>query len=305
MRINASDHRQLLFRDGAAAFSRSQPNVVRSLPEVRGSYVCPLCLHAFPAAALACDPPFLTLDEAPPNASTRGPIVKALTCRPCNNNAGSQLEDDLKKRRIAEDFAFGHLSAPTQVELEAGDGTRIPARAIFSDGKLQVIGVPEATHPDHFAAHWSWWDKQVNEAIPGPQFKIHMRPYHPARSQLALIKAGYLVAFAAFGYTYIFRPLLDPVRKEISDPDSGHMRQLPVLTTRGQDPTTHRILLATEPLRGVVIQIGQDFVVLPWVDSPLRFWESVDELIVNGVETITFDAVGDWPRFPEYRFDHQ
>jgi len=304
MGISASDRRQQLFHAGAGAFSCSQPDVIQSRPDVAGWYVCPLCLHAFPPVALTSEPPRLTLDETPPRASTRGPITKVLTCRPCNNEAGRWLEGDLKKRRVVEDFGAGRLARPIDIQLEAGNGTRVPAKATFIDGQLQVIGVPTATPPKDIAAHWGWWDKQVDEAIPESQFRIHMAPYSHGRSQTALLKAGYLAAFAAFGYTYIFRPELDPVRKEISDPGGGHMRQIPVLTHRGQDPTTHRILSATEPLGGLFIQIGQDFVLLPWMNSEPGFWDRVGELIIERVGTITFDGAGDWPRFPQYRLDH-
>lgn len=292
-----------MFDAGAAAFVRSQPDVLRSRPELNGWYVCPLCLHAFPPEALSSEPPRLTVDEAPPKASARGPITKVLTCRACNNRAGGQLEGELKKRRVVEDFAAGQLKEPTPVDFEAGDGTRVRAEVVFDDGALRVMGVPRATDPKDLEAHWSWWDKQVDEQIPDAQFSVHLPAYDRVRSQLALFKAAYLVAFATFGYRYIFRSDLDPVRKAIRNPDGGHIRRLPVLVVPDQDPSVHRIATATRPLRSLLVGIGREFVFLPWLDSPLDFWKQTGGLVAAGTETVTIDAMGDWPRIPEYRLD--
>ena len=292
-----------MFDAGAAAFSRSRPEVLRSCPEVRGWYVCPLCLRAFPAEALISEPPLLTVDEAPPKASTRGPITKVLTCKACNNEAGRQLEGELKKRRIVDDFAAGQLHQPTPVDFEVGDGTRVRAEVIFDNGVLKVTGVPEATNPEDFSLHWSWWDRQVDEEIPNAQFSVHLLAYDSVRSHLALFKAAYLVSFATFGYSYIWRPELGSVRDAIRDPDGGHMRRFPVLLVPDQDPTIHRIFTATRPLRSLVVGIGRDFVFLPWLDSPLDYWERTDEHVAAGIGTVTIDAASHWPRFPEYRLD--
>lgn len=260
----------------------------------------PSCL---PPGVLDSEPPRLTLDEAPPKASARGPVTKVLTCRACNNRAGGQLEGELKKRRVVEDFAAGQLKEPTTADFEAGDGTRVRDEVVFDDGALRVMGVPRATNPKDLEAHWSWWDKQVDEQIPNAQFSVRLPAYDPVRSQLALFKAAYLVAFATFGCTYIFRSDLDPVREAIRNPDGGHIQRLPVFMVPDQDPTVHRIATATRPLRSLLVGIGRDMVFLPWLDSPLDFWKQTDGLVAAGTETVTIDATGDWPRIPEYRLD--
>lgn len=298
----ASGQRQLLFDAGAAAFARVLPDVFDEFPDIIGWYVCPLCLQAFPPEALVSNPPWLTVDEAPPAASTRGPVAKVLTCKTCNNEAGWRLESHLANRRRIEDFLAGRLTQPLRVDLEAGDGTRIRADATFHNGNLSATGVRASTHPDDFASHWSWWNTKVGQVT--WQFKVHMTPYDHRRSQVALIKAAYLAGFAAFGYTYVWRQQLDPVRAEVRDPAGGHLSRFPILTDHDQEPSVHRVLLAADPLRGLCLQIGQDFILLPWLDSPPSFWEDLDDSVRRGVRTITFDAVGDWPRFAEYRLDN-
>jgi hypothetical protein len=303
MGVSKLEQRQLLFDTGAEAFAVSRLDALRSRPELRGRYVCPLCIHAFPMEALAVDPPGLTLDEAPPRASTRGPMTKVLTCRFCNNEAGRRLEGELKKRRTVEDFAAGRLAMPTPVDLEAGDGTRVKADATFENGDLKVTGVREATHPKDYESHWFWWSQKASAKDIGVQFAVRLPSYDLARSQIALVKAAYLVAFAAFGYSYIGLPQLDCVRDAIQDPDGDHLRRFPILLAPEQDPGVHRIFTVTHPFRSICIAIGQDFVLLPWFDSSSSFWGLVDELGAGAAGTITLDVEGHWPRVPEYRLD--
>jgi len=253
--------------------------------------------------ALAVDPPGLTLDEAPPRASTRGPVTKVLTCRSCNNDAGRRLEGELKKRRTVEDFAPGRLTTPTEVDLEAGDGTRIRADATFENGDLNVTGVREATHPKDYESHWSWWSQKASEKVLDVQFAVRLPSYDSVRSQIALIKAAYIVAFAAFGYSYTRLPQLDRVRDAIQDPDGGHLRRFPILLAPDQDPGVHRIFAVTHPLRSICVANGQDFILLPWFDSSSSFWGLVGELCAGGAGTITLGVEGHWPRFPVYRLD--
>jgi len=296
--------RVLLFEKGGEAFEviGELSGVFDDHPETRGWYVCPLCLHAFPKTALDADPPDLTIDETPPKASSRGPITKVLTCRQCNNRAGRQLEGELKKRRNAEDFARGALSSETRIRIEVGDGSQTRASATHDPDGLRVVGAPQASPPDAVASSTAWWDAQVGQEIQGSRFTIHLEPFHIHRSNVALLKAAYLAAFAAFGYRFVWRPEMDPVRAEIADP-GAHLSMIPILTSPELEIESHRLMVARSPLTALGVQIGQQVAFLPWMDSPPQFWDRMAEGIVEGAANVTFDSSGDWPRFPEYRLD--
>src|SRR5438067_18682 len=80
------------FRIGAAAFERTFPDVVSRLPSNTPSlYFCPICLHGFPIEAASDGR--LTEEHAPPE-SLRGRSI-CLTCKPCNDQAGSSLDSQM------------------------------------------------------------------------------------------------------------------------------------------------------------------------------------------------------------------
>jgi hypothetical protein len=227
------------------------------------------------ALGLTADLRLLTLDEAPPTASARGTMTQVLVCKDCNNTAGYSFEHELKKRRNAEDFASGRWTAPTRVAFEV-EGIRVPALAQQDQGHVRVIGIPSATNPNALATHESYLDAQVDlgPAAAG-SFKIHLGPWDHRLSRVALMKAAYVVAFAAFGYWYILRSDFDPVRAEIRPPDAGHLEPLPILTDFSQQETTHRIIGVAAPIRALAYQIGRDIVLLPHVEPDHKFWDKM------------------------------
>lgn len=231
-------------------------------------------------------------------------MARVLTCRPCNNEAGSRFEGHLKRRRVAEDFGVGQLSAPTPVTLEVAEGARTRAEVVPIDGGLRVVGIPQASNPADVAATREWWDRQVAGNVTDATFTIHLPGYHHDLSRVALLKAAYLAAFAAFGYGYIWLPQLDIVRTKVRHPDDQGDQQFATVFAPDLDRHVHRVLIAVSPLRALCLQIGQDVVVLPWLDSPPVFWDRMSELVDSGGEAqFTFDGMREWPRFPEYRLD--
>jgi hypothetical protein len=77
------------------------------------------------------------------------------------------------------------------------------------------------------------------------------------------------------------------------------------LTSNDLDPTEHRLLTTQSPVRALGVQVGQQVIFLPWIDSSAEFWDRVHSLRSEqpGPTTVTFDTSGSWPRFPEYRLD--
>jgi len=230
-------------------------------------------------------------------------MVRVLVCKDCNNAAGHRLEHELKKRRDVEDFAAGRLTEPVKAEFEA-NGIRVPARIRHDQGNLIVDGKPSATSPEDLAAHQSWIDGQValGPAADG-SFSIHLGPWHQRLSQVALLKAAYLAAFAAFGYWYILRSDFDPVRAEIAEPGHGALTPLPILTDVGQPETTHRIIEVVKPIRSLAYQIGREIVLLPHAEPDPDFWDKMMAIASAGEGQLSCDKVGEWPRYPEYRLD--
>ena len=303
------EFRQELFAKGRQAFEVALPPVLRTEPDARGHYFCPLCLTPYPREALVLPDPVLTIEDVPPQAGPAGGHLKLLTCKSCNTRAGGQLEGELAKRRRMEAFGDQAEGVTWRATLEPDDdsetpGVRIDAR--WEDGGLRMTGVPERTNPEHNAEHWSWWDRLVKDETLNPKFTVHLGGYHHGKQQLAVMKAAYLAAFASFGYSYVWRPQLDIVREAImiADPSGFPIEVLPVLNLNTEAPTTLRVTAVHKPVHGLWIQVGRDFVLLPSIDSAPSFWEQACELAsVSQQMTVTMERWREWPTRPEYRLD--
>ena len=71
------------------------------------------------------------------------------------------------------------------------------------------------------AALFQALDAYVESGNPNPNvsFTIHTR-FDEARARLSWIRSAYLAAFAALGWSYIFRKVMDPFRNQLKQPDA-------------------------------------------------------------------------------------
>lgn len=90
-----SDTDEQPYAGPAAWFDLGAEAIARVLPGYPRSSVCPWCLTGFLPAAL--DLGSLTRDHAPPRSLGGAPLV--LTCRKCNNSAGSRLNAHMRVMR--------------------------------------------------------------------------------------------------------------------------------------------------------------------------------------------------------------
>ena len=74
--------------------------------DIPNSYICPLCIRNFTIKDLDqslnnC----LTLEDVPPHSLGGKPLT--LTCKECNNTAGSLLDEELRKKLTTHEFLEG------------------------------------------------------------------------------------------------------------------------------------------------------------------------------------------------------
>src|ERR1700712_3923958 len=100
------------FDAGAAALSR----VTTGTPS--RVYACPLCRYPFVREAVAAHE--LTMEHVP--AGRLGGRELVLTCRRCNNTAGSALEADAVRLDNAVRFAQREPNVPLRTHLLGRDG---------------------------------------------------------------------------------------------------------------------------------------------------------------------------------------
>jgi hypothetical protein len=196
-----------------ALFRRYAANLEQWIPEHRGSFACPLCLRVIkPHPDLR-----LVVAEEHVIPDALGGRISTLTCRPCNNDSGSDLESHLIQRVLVEARkrpALGTVDidgAVHRVELYTPES---------SDQPIQLIGILKQSDPRQVQAAI----QRMNEGA--KEIKLHMSfGYVPLRSAVALIRSAYLLMFRTFGYRYVLDASARPIREQLPTP----LAETPVL----------------------------------------------------------------------------
>jgi len=187
---------------------------VHMAPDFDEGYLCPICFKLFGRDALSTKyDDHLTLEDIPPQCL--GGKVLALTCKICNNRAGSELESDLSKKLHADAF----LARTPGIEMEArfspDPSTELAATVRFmADDVVSVMYDPKRSHPDAVTRlHKLEETGRISEVT--LEFQLG---YRVGRPEVALLRIAYLLAFARFGYGFLMNPHLLPVRHQIQTP---------------------------------------------------------------------------------------
>jgi hypothetical protein len=271
------------------------------LPGVGNRYCCPLCLK------LVSDLDTLTIEHVP--AACAGGVALVVTCRDCNNRAGYELEHHVARVQRLARFAAGE--EPIDIGFEVA-GTTVPATATLSGDTFLVVGAPDRTDPKRHAAVFAELDRVARDQDKGLEGKIHFRigPYSATRERVAWLKAAYLAAFAAFGYRYILRPILEPVRKQLREPDSPGVAAS-VFFLKEAVTGTRQLVIVREParLRSVLVIMDNCHAYLPAFDPSPTFWADLDAAITaekaSGGTTYYSGSLVPWPTEPGLVLDYQ
>jgi hypothetical protein len=260
--------RERWFNEGAARFEKVLCKLdVKTLLPSGDYYACPCCLWIFPREALSAKA--LTLEDVPPK--TLGGKELLLTCAACNNSAGTEFDSQAERDTAVTNFFAGRDGRPLPVRI-AGDEVSAQGTAEWKENELVLLPRRRQNHPDVIEA----LRRQVHDAAsqqegPAPSFSFTvLEEYDPARANISRIRSAYLAAFAAFGWCYILRPELDPVRAQLAD---ANAELLPSLV--GYDPTAAadrremRFVETPEDIRSLLVMMGQYAVFLPGLEQPL------------------------------------
>ena len=125
-----------------AWFNRGADALRCVLPEIPRSYLCPLCLNAFSEEAL--DQKLLSLEHVPPKNMGGSELV--LTCKPCNERAGSGVDAELKKWQNQLAFARRDMPEARKYRLEINDRT-VDALCQWTAKGLTVTDWPQRNSP--------------------------------------------------------------------------------------------------------------------------------------------------------------
>lgn len=259
-------------------------------------YVCPLCVHAFPSTAL------LSLEHAPPE-SIGGKEV-CLTCRQCNNSAGSSVDGQLALARERRDWSRGDSSKRQRATLDVG-GNRVRFDLERTPDLVTTLhSLPLQNNPVESLA----FDEALKRALDDAGeagIKYRFRPIDDRHVRVSLLRAAYLVAFAVLGCRYALRTELKPVRQQIANPDDDVLGDR-YCTGRPYMRAGRRIAQITSPsLEGLVVHIDDALVFLPLRDGTI--YDRLDARKIwpprrNFLQRVALNNL-EWPTRPMHLMD--
>lgn len=302
------DKRLLWFDEGASMLRLvlGRLGLGDKLPAAVDYYACPCCLVGYTREAVTAK--ILTEEHVPPDGLGGHGLL--LTCARCNHSSGTYFDSHAVRRADVHDFVRSKVTGRTlQVTLHA-DGIPLRGTAQWTAKGVQIFGVPKQNDPRIQAAHFKALDAYVESGNPAPNlsFTVHPR-FDEARARLSWIRAAYLAAFAALGWSYILRPVMDPVRDQLKNPNDRILSTY-IFHNANASPDERRVLLVDSPdeLRCVAVVMGEHTVFLPGLWRPMT-WEALAEAFARrraAGDQLSVNLDGNeapWPTKPTYLLD--
>lgn len=220
-------HRLELFEVGVAALRRA-------VPGHPAAYRCPLCLRL--ADRTAVESSAHEMEHVPPKCVKGTRML--LTCKPCNDKAGSEWTRTSPRRGLAP---LRHGTGRPDPEHPHDRRHPDPRRNHVRRKAPRPHRDLETEQPREIAALNQLGGPQEGDEI---RFEASIRDDVLQRARVSWMRSAYLCAFALLGYRYILRPTLDPVHAEIA---GSRVRSAPVVNVHDVDQTTRLVLALSAP----------------------------------------------------------
>jgi len=139
-----------------------------------------------------------------------------LTCKPCNNTAGSILDAHAERKESVAAVIEGRLDRVQKVKVTTS-GVTVNAELTSTDGQFSVrvpdrINRPGAEDELHTAVLRRGDEITVN---------FSKDAFAELGAKISWLRSGYLLLFAVFGYSPVFDPALEIVRRQILEPSTS------------------------------------------------------------------------------------
>ena len=180
-------------------------------PKLQGDYICPLCLSSFNQQAITTEA--LTLEHAPQNAL--GGSIVALTCKDCNNVAGSII--DCHFDNLVQQLEFQHQESGAKKEGHFFDasGRRIQGTLEYDNGNCLLKLSEKNNNPQI----------DLGSLAVGEEFSFEGKriKYNPNCATAAILKNAYMLLFSKIGYTILTDDFYNILRNYINNPTSYYL----------------------------------------------------------------------------------
>jgi hypothetical protein len=272
------------FSRGATALERVCPGL---WPEP--TYLCPICMDPFSIRSV--EDGALTAEHVPPKALGGRELV--LTCKSCNNEAGTKLDADaFTKERIRAAMA-GKGETVERVRATIGS-LRVQGEVRVGDGQF-TLHVPKHLNRPGASA-----DLRAAARV-GMRMAVQYEPFAELGARISWFRAGYLALFALSGYLLPLDPAFQIVRKQITNFAVRHIVTFTSEPSQEFPDTDKRIfkVLTPEWHRGWAVQFGRHFVHFPSAGD-MDFYERLSSCGSSTEPYVTrYEYVG-WPIEPTF-----
>lgn len=201
-------------------------------PDFSEGYICPLCLEVFFEKDLDNSlHNYLTLEDIPPKSLGGKPLT--LTCKKCNSTSGYQLDAHLLDILLDTDAKLFLPNSKAETIFELNGNKMNGAIKVDKKGTLTLDLQHKRSNPqqtkkfleDMFPPRTIYSpifypDKVFDNDYKSPNFQMKFKNVsNERRAEIALLRIGYLIAFATLGNGFLINSGLYKVRKQILNPD--------------------------------------------------------------------------------------
>jgi HNH endonuclease len=179
-------------------------------------YLCPLCLDVW-LTVDEFDTGELTIEDVPPQSLGGRELL--LTCRKCNNEAGSKFDAEAAKQQKIWDLFSGRRGGPVTSSLTISGVTVRGDMYVTGPTSMILMGVQRINNPanikraeEHLLAIGQSNAEQCRFTV-----TPHIR-YSPDRARVSWVRTAYLASFALLGWNYILQAALEPIRSQLLNP---------------------------------------------------------------------------------------
>ncbi|MBN1564916.1 MAG: hypothetical protein JXA10_13800 [Anaerolineae bacterium] len=185
---------------------------LRITPDVENVFVCLICFKFFSES----DPDEISLEHVPPDSV--GGKVRTITCKVCNSESGSKLDNHLALKLEHEDIFAERSSGPLQAHASI-DGIRLPIDFYKEDNNFSIV-IP---NNDKWQQKCRSQIDAFTEKVVSGKFEINVeyKLHSSKRANAAILRSAYLWAFSVFGYGVLINPHFPVIRGQIHNPEEN------------------------------------------------------------------------------------
>jgi hypothetical protein len=205
-------------------------NLSLCFPHVKNTFLCPFCLTEFGKDAVSDDSKQVILAHCIPQAL--GGRLVTLACASCDCLAGHEIDVHLANRLETESFFQGTSPSSRRVWFKTHQQkVRADYRITTgSDGKPQHQF--KLDEKNSRPGQWQAMKEAIKCGHAMKHFEVTQRgqmTFNLQISRIAMLRAGYLLMFRQYGYSYILNPNLSRLREQFKRPRDPIISGRPVV----------------------------------------------------------------------------